>query len=595
MDRGWWFRLVIVLGAIGLSAYLLYPSYVYYTQATPEQRENNELFCKSLPAWATCKKLTLGLDLQGGLHLVMGVEVEKAVEHRVDRLADSLRDGLKEENLAFSRLDRPRNTSQIVLQMAPTTDIDAVEKYIRRQFSVLQTAKKVDDTLTLEMVPAEADAVKSSAVEQAIKTIRNRADKLGVSEPTIAKRGTDNILIQLPGIKDPAYAIDIIGRTAQLEFQIVDEEGTAAWSDLPDAPIEGVTKKSANVEGKNGRSVREIYFELPAGQKDAVRALLEPKIPSNREVAFGPVMNAMGAEVKDTLRTYLLDAKPGITGDYLTDARVDQDRDLMSQYYVSMSFDPKGAKIFADLTEANVDRRMAIVLDDSVNSAPVIQEKIGGGNARITLGRGTDAHSSFEEAKALSLVLKAGALPAPVEVREQRTVGKSLGESSVNAGRNASLIGAVLVVLFMLIYYRWSGLLADFAVILNVVIVMALMALLDATLTLPGMAGLALMMGMSVDANVIICERIREELRIGKTPRAAIEAGYNKAWATIFDSNLTTIIAAIVMMQYGSGSVRGFGVTLTIGITASMFTAIVVTRLVYDLFTSKRRLQTLSI
>jgi preprotein translocase subunit SecD len=594
MDRGWYTRLALVVICIGLAGYVLYPSYFYFTQATQEQRDDHDAFCKALPFWMNCSKFNLGLDLQGGVHLVMGVEVDKAVEQRADRLADGLRDGLTGEKILFVKIERPRNTADIVLTFDDKSDIGAIEKYIRREFSILDLPRREGNKLTLNLLDSEAEFTRTLAVEQTIKTIRNRADRLGVTEPTIAKRGTNNVLIQLPGVKDPQRAIDIIGRTAQLEFKIVDEEATAVFDEITDLP-DGVTKDETSFSGPGGDPIREVFFVLPESKKDEVRRLLEEKIDSTREVAFGAANLPNGSAIPDKLRTYVLQAKAGITGDYLTNAQWNQNPDLRTDYFVTMTFDNKGAKIFGNLTEENVQRHMAIVLDDTVNSAPIIQERIGGGSARITLGSSGSPQQKFEEAKDLALVLKAGALPAPVEIREQRRVGKTLGEESVNSGALAIKVGGLLVIVFMLLYYKASGLIANIALTLNVIFVLAILALFEATLTLPGMAGIVLTIGMAVDANVIIFERIREELRIGKTPRAAVDAGYARAFSTILDANVTTLIAGVVLMEYGSGPVRGFAVTLIVGIICSMFTAIVVTRLIFDFFTGRRRLQSLSI
>jgi preprotein translocase subunit SecD len=435
--------------------------------------------------------------------------------------------------------------------------------------------------------------VRDAAVEQSIKTIRNRADKLGVTEPTIARRGADTILIQLPGVKDPQHAIDIIGRTAQLEFSMVDVEGSSVLQAINEKDLpEGVVKRQV---GGGRAKDRQVYFELPEAQQQAVQDLLHKHVPDSRSLMFGPAQTASGVERPGILRTYLTHAQPGITGDYLTNAQVQQNKDLPSDYYVIMTFDPAGAKIFEKLTADNVGHHMAIVLDGKITSAPIIQEKIGGGTARITLGRGGDARVKFQEAKDLALVLKAGALPAPVEIREKRQVGKTLGQDTVAKGTFAMVVGTVLVVAFMALYYKGSGMVANLALMLNMLFMMATLAAIGATLTLPGMAGIVLTIGMAVDANVLIFERIREELRHGRLPRQAIEAGYKKAFASIFDSNVTTVIAGVVLMQYGSGPVRGFAVTLIIGLTCSLYTAIVVTRLVYDMLTSRRQLTSLSI
>ncbi len=605
MTRGWYFKFLLVLGLTVAAVWTLYPSYYFYYKATDEERNDNAKFCAALPAGFPCTKFNLGLDLQGGVHLVMGVQVEKAVEQRADRLSDALRDSLKEEKLAFTRLDRPRDSADIILTLAPDTDGAKVEKFLRRDFKVLQVVRRQGNVWTLALTDEEADFVRKTALDQAIKTIRNRADKLGVTEPTIAKRGTDNILIQLPGVKDPKRAIDLIGRTAQLEFRIVDTKASAVFKDIDTADLPpGVVRREKTISGPGDKPEQDVYFEVPEGERDTVADLLEPKIPGDRDVVFGRVDEgpaaaaaaAAGTDLKGGLwRTYVVHSRPGITGDYLTDAQVAQNRDLPSDYYVTMTFDPKGAQIFEKLTDEYTGYRMAIVLDGKVNSAPVIQEKIGGGTARITLGGAGNARNRFQEARDLVLVLKAGALPAPVEVREQREVGKTLGEEAVHKGSIAMIVGALLVVAFMLLYYRGSGVIADLALALNLLFLVAVLAVFEATLTLPGMAGIVLTLGMAVDANVIIFERIREEMRVGKTPRAAIEAGYGKAYSAIIDGNLTTLIAAIVLMQYGSGPVRGFAVTLIIGLICSLFTSVFCTRVVFDFFSGRKRLQSLSI
>ena len=599
MDRAWYVRLFGVLLVCGLAVYLLYPSYYFYFNASREQRDDYEAFCNALPVGIPCTKFNLGLDLQGGVHLVMGVKTGKAVEQRTDRLAQSLRDGLSDEGVAFDAIERPRNTSEIQVRLADNADADRFEDYVRQDFSVLELVRREQGAYVYELLPDEARIVRRSAVDQALKTIRNRTNKLGVTEPVIAKQGNQNILIQLPGVKDPDRAIRIIGRTAQLEFKIVDESASQAFADISADELGAeVERQTMPVNRPAGKTVEETYFVLPDDEqlKEKVRARLEEQLPGNREVAYGHPESESGAVQQDQVRTYVLEAQAGITGDYLVDASVRQNPDLPSDTYVSMDFDTKGAEIFETLTENNVGRRMAVVLDGMVHSQPpVIEERIGGGKARITMGGAPPGRSRFDEARELALVLKAGALPAPVEVLDKRQVGKTLGAESVRSGTIAIAVGTVLVVLFMLLYYRRSGLIADLALALNIVFVLAILALFEATLTLPGMAGIVLTVGMAVDANVIIFERIREELRAGKTPRAAVDSGYGKAFSTIFDANVTTLIAGVVLMQYGEGPIRGFAVTLIIGILCSMFTAIVVTRLFFDFFTGRRRLQSLSI
>jgi preprotein translocase subunit SecD len=590
MPRSFYMRLSVLLGLCGLSVYLLYPSYFFYFRATDAQRETNSTFCAALPSWAHCAKLNLGLDLQGGVHLVMGVRVDKALQHRADRLADSLRDSLEKKGLGGIRVQRPAANALILVQEVdqPTGQAAKVEALLRQEFPLLDVQHQPGG-LSLSLSTMEAAAVRDGAVEQSIKTIRNRADKLGVTEPTIARRGNDQILIQLPGIKDPQHAIDVIGRTAQLEFTMLDPAGARRLRSLP------TEDQPPQVIRRIDRASRSIYFELPEAQQAAVLEWVGSHLSADSVLAFGTATTELGQDRPGFLRTYVLQARPGITGDYLVQAQVQQDPQNAANYDVTMTFNGEGAKIFKKLTAAHVGEPMAIVLDGKVSSAPRISEAIGGGTARITLGRGGDSRKKFQEAKDLALVLKAGALPAPVEVLEKRQVGKTLGQDTVARGTFAMALGTGLVVLFMAFYYKLSGMMANLALVLNVLFMMAMLAMLEATLTLPGMAGIVLTIGMAVDANVLIFERIREELRAGKLPRVAIDAGYKKAFNTIFDSNITTVIAGVVLMQYGSGPVRGFAVTLIIGLMCSLYTAIVVTRLIYDAMTHNRPLTSLSI
>ena len=385
--------------------------------------------------------------------------------------------------------------------------------------------------------------MKKLAVDQALETIRNRIDQFGVTEPDIRRQGENRILIQLPGVQDPQRAKDLIGRTALLEFKLVDEA-----HDLNSA----------------------LQGSVPAGSE------ILYKIDEDRDT-------------KRTSKTpFLLKKSALLTGASLTDARVQLD----SQYgepYVSIEFDKKGARMFERVTGENVNKRLAIVLDNKVYSAPTIQERIAGGKARIT-GRFT-----MEEARDLAIILRAGALPAPVTILEERTVGPSLGADSIRLGLISMAVGGILVLLFMAFYYKLSGLLADFEVLLDIVLIGAGLAAFGATLTLPGMAGIILTIGMAVDNNVLIYERIREELRLGKSPRASVDAGFDRATTTIMDANLTTLIAAVVLFQFGTGPVKGFAVTLSIGVIASMFTAIVVSRLVFDYVLTTWKVKKLSI
>ena len=492
------------------------------------------------------KKINLGLDLQGGMHLVLEVDTEKAVESTLDRIQEEMRNLMRQANVRYTALERiPGN--KIAVAVSGQREIEAFQRILDEEFPGLRAAARsaTGDTLemTLDLPDREAADIKRMAVSQALETIRNRIDQFGVSEPDIMRQGEERILIQLPGVEDTQRAKSLIGKTAQLEFKLLDETGDVAAAER--------------------------------GQ-----------IPPGSELLY---QVRTDAETHRTVKTpYLVQKRSLLTGAYLTDARVQID----SQYnepYVSINFDRKGGRIFERITSENVKKRLAIVLDDRVYSAPVIQERISGGEARIT------GNFTTQEARDLAIVLRAGALPAPVDILEERTVGPSLGHDSISKGLTSMVVGGLLVVLFMLVYYKASGLIADLALVLNILLIAGGLAGFGATLTLPGIAGIILTIGMAVDANVLIFERIREELHVGKTPYAAVSAGFDRASLTILDANVTTLIAALVLFQFGTGPIKGFAVTLSLGVLSSLFTALVVSRLIFDYLLVKRRIKTLSI
>jgi len=502
-----------------------------------------------LPSWYTkvipTEKIHLGLDLQGGTHLILEAEADKAVESYVERIKNNLKDDLKERGIPAGKVEREKG-NQIVLEISG--EKEKWEKLLSERYSTLQELSSSEIgggiwRITLVLDSRQTEQIKKNALDQALETIRKRVDQFGVSEPEITLQGTDRILIQLPGIKDPQRAKSLIGRTALLEFKLVDEEG-----DLEEA----------------------LKGNVPEGDIILYQRVVDPKTGGVKKIP------------------YLLKEKTLMTGEVLKDARVALDSQF-HEPYIGLEFDDIGAKLFEQITGANVKKRLAIILDDNVYSAPVIQERIAGGRAQIT-GRFTT-----DEANELGIVLRAGALPAPVKVIEERTVGPTLGQDSIRQGIISILISAVLIVIFMIFYYRLSGVIADIALVLNVILVFAVLALLRATLTLPGIAGLVLSVGMAVDANILIHERIKEELRWGKTIRAAIDQGYHRAFTTIIDSNLTTVIAAVFLYQFGTGPVKGFAVTLFWGITANIFTAVFITRWVFDYITLKLKIKKLSI
>lgn len=492
------------------------------------------------------KKINLGLDLQGGMHLVMEVETEKAVESTIERLGQEIREAVRRARLQDVFVET-KDGMQLTVEIADLNQEKEFQKLLDTEFRDLRMLSRTADDesvrMTLDLPDEEVRHIKQLSVQQALETIRNRIDQFGVSEPDIRLQGTNRILVQLPGVTDTQRAKELIGRTALLEFKLVDES---------------VDPHVAEKEG------------APPGTEILYQVRHDPA--TNREVKTPYVL------MKRTL----------LTGAYLTDARVQID----SQYgeaYVSIKFDSKGARIFERITSENVQNRLAIVLDDTVYSAPVIQERIAGGEARIT------GYFTTEEARDLAIVLRAGALPAPVEILEERTVGPSLGADSVRKGLISMLVGGILVIIFMVVYYQASGLVANIALLLNILLIAAGLAAFQATLTLPGIAGIILTIGMAVDANVLIFERIREELNIGKTPRAAISAGYERSTLTILDANVTTLIAALVLFQFGTGPVKGFAVTLSLGVIASLFTSLILTRSIFDYFLINRKIKRLSI
>ncbi|UCE79403.1 MAG: protein translocase subunit SecD [Nitrospiraceae bacterium] len=515
---------------------------------------NTPLF-KYMPAWwqksMPNKGIVLGLDLQGGLHLVYEVQGDQAVRTSTERYAFLIKEALEKKEL-----EADVKTSGLMIEVSPSTE--AVEKRITKSFSNFDIVS-TGDQLVLRLSDDENTYIKETAAEQALETIRNRIDQFGVSEPTIVRQGENEIVVQLPGVKDPKRAIDLIGKTALLEFKLADDEAAVGF-DLPSL--------------------------IAPGEEDDVLAEFQDKIPPEDEILFLKRKNPeTGIETKSPI---LLKKKTLLTGDLLSEARVSIDTQY-SEPYVSITFNSEGAKRFAEITGDHVNERLAIILDNTVYSAPVIREKIPGGSAQIS-GRFT-----MEEAKDLSIVLKAGALPAPLNMLQNVTVGPSLGRDSIEAGKIAGIIATIAVILFMLIYYRFSGLIADFALFLNVVLLLGAMASLNATLTLPGIAGIILAIGIAVDSNVLMFERIREELRAGKPPRSAIDFGYDKAFSTIFDSHVTTLITAAVLFQFGTGPIKGFAVTLSLGVAINLYTALIGTKSVFDLMTSRYKIKRLSI
>jgi len=495
--------------------------------------------------------ITLGLDLQGGLHLVFEVEGNRAVEITAERRAPAIKKLLEGKKLSA---DVKAEGATIVITPAS----DEIRRAVEADYKEFEL-KNSSGRLVYALSSKEIKWIKDNAVDQALETIRNRVDAFGVAEPVIQRQGENEIVVQLPGIKDPKRAIELIGKTAQLEFKLVDDESPLA------AELPGSVKPEEEAE---------------------MLKKFEGRIPEDDVIFFERTVNKNSDEVFK--RPFLLKKQSLLTGDLLSEAGVSIDN-RFNEPYVSIKFNPEGARLFEEVTGKYVKRRMAIILDNSLYSAPVIQEKISGGSAQIT---GT---FTMNEARDLSIVLRAGSLPAPVKMLQNITVGPSLGRDSITAGSRAALLALLLVSGFMIFYYRFSGVIAVSALVLNILLLLGAIAALKATLTLPGIAGVVLAIGMAVDTNVLMFERIREELRAGKTARAAVDSGYDKAFYTIVDSHVTTLITAAVLFQFGTGPIKGFAVTLSLGVTINLFTSLIGTKSIFDFLNSRKEVKELSI
>ena len=489
-------------------------------------------------------KIRLGLDLKGGMHLLLALDTEKMLDHMVERKFNGLKDGMIRDGVRFVGLDKKPEGITVSVK---ADQKDKLYNLLGKEFPDLKpgSTRTEGDTLIVPLmfVEREIGNLKENALRQALETIRNRIDQFGVSEPVIVQQGENQILIQLPGIKEPERALELIGRTAQLEFKLVDEENAA----------------------------RASAGQVPEG--DEIMTLKS----RNRET--GVV----------TTTPILLKKQTLLTGDALTDARVSIGGEFRSEAYVGIEFNSEGARVFERITGENVGKRIAIILDNTVYSAPVVKERISGGKASITGG------FSMDEAKDLAIVLRAGALPAPVNVMQNITIGPTLGQDSIRKGVRAALLGGILIIAFMIYYYRASGIIANVAMFLNLIFLLCAFTAMKATMTLPGIAGIILTMGMGVDTNVLIFERIREELRLGKTVRAAVDGGYSKAWVTIFDAHITTLITTFVLFIFGTGPIKGFAVTLSIGIIINLFTAVFGSKTIFDWILQKYKPRSLSI
>ena len=497
------------------------------------------------PAWLTAlhaSPMYLGLDLRGGVHFMLQVDMQAALTQRIESLTGDLRSMMREKDIRHGGI--ARNGQNIEIRVRDAQQQEAAKRLITDQFADLQTREVSNGTelsLVVSIKPEAARKVQEQALKQNITTLHNRINELGVAEPVIQQQGLDRIVVQLPGVQDTAKAKDILGRTATLEVRMVDESTEA-------------------------RAAEQAGGLVPFGTERYLEKDGRPLIVKKQVV---------------------------LTGDNLTDAQPGFDSQTQEPV-VNLTLDAKGARIFKDVTRESVGKRMAIILFEKgkgeVVTAPVIRAEIGGGRVQIS-GRMTTA-----EATDTALLLRAGSLAAPMEIIEERTIGPSLGAENIAKGFNSVIWGFVVIVAFMAIYYAMFGLFSGVALGVNLLLLVAILSMLQATLTLPGMAAMALALGMAIDSNVLINERVREELRNGASPQAAIHAGYDRAWSTIFDSNITTLIAGVALLAFGSGPVRGFAVVHCIGILTSMFSAVLFSRGLVNLwYGGQKKLKSVSI
>ncbi len=625
MRRNLLVKAAIIFVVTILFLYLLYPTIKFNYLMSPTAKEDLRIENPKAYEKLLSNSIKLGLDLQGGMHVVMEVDVEELAKVLARNKDDRFEEAWKEARAIASREERDFLT-------VFTQELEKRGSDLARYYGT-KSLRDRDDIL--KYLRNQSD----EAVNRSLEILRNRVDQFGVSEPTIQKQGERRIIIELAGITDPQRVRGILGQTALLEFRLLKdqqftqnvaakineyikgkivpedtlkEEAPKDTSIIRPEELFGESKPAADTAAEDSTALarEKIYREnlffaypgdpqrllVPKDNEARLRLLLQqPDIQNIIQKEAGEAEFLWGKldPSGEFYGIFLVEKQPELTGETITDAfpqpSSGYEAGSFGKFEVSLTFNDEGAKIFSRVTGANLNKRLAIVLDRKVHSAPVIQAKIREGRARIT---GLD---TMEEAKDLAVVLKAGALPAPVKLMEERTVGPSLGRDSIRKGTLSALLGFFAVTIFMIIYYKFSGFVADFALIFNIIILLGVMSYFHATLTLPGIAGIILTIGMAVDANVLVFERIREELEKGKTIWSAIDTGYKRALVTILDANITTLMAVIVLYNFGSGPIRGFALTLMIGIVASIFTAVFVTRTIFEFLLERKIIKKLSI
>ena len=569
MKANWWYRfgLVAVLGIISLMTVI---------PTVMDLKEDSNFPLKS--------KINLGLDLQGGLYMILGIDFKKVYKDEVRGYGIKIQNVLKEQldiDVTIGELDSSEELDpKQKLILPPGTDHAAAKAKVKEWFgSLLRLTGENDQDLQYALNGPLKTEIEKNSVTKSIEVIRNRIDEFGVTEPEILSQGSDRIIVQLPGVKDIDRAKSLIGKTAKLEFKIVNDK-------VAGATLNGWVEKAKKegIDFKTGERFSDYLGKL--------NLFLKADLPAGFEMAFQKEVSKATNEVT-SLIPYLVESTSKLTGDDLQDASVQIDQQK-NQPYVALNFKSRGAKKFEEITADNTGKRMAVILDGNVYTAPNIEGRIAGGRASITLGFG-DFNHLLRSAKDIALVLRAGALPVQLDFLEQRIVGPSLGADSIDKARRASLIGAALVFIFILVYYKFSGAIALVTLSLNIIFVLACLVGLEATLTLPGIAGIALTIGMAVDANIIIYERVREEIRAGSNGHRAVDSGFESAFWTIIDANITTALAGICLLNFGTGPIKGFAVTLLIGIFATVYTSYFVGRLLFEFYLGKVNAEKLSI
>jgi len=619
MDGAWRFKTGMAICAFLGAGIILWP--------TLDGASDGKIRCPAYVRERIDFGIAPGLDLRGGMRLVYTVEVEEAIRDKRDHFADEMRQELT-TIFAFhsgdgsvtrdelSKLESKVHVSTpesaiIRLKFKDPADVTKIDERYQKKFAseLSQTRGPGPDEVTFKIRTEVESQIRERAVTQAKDTVNRRVDELGLREANTTTRDED-IIVEVPGESQKAFEDikEIIKKTARLEFKMVDDEadffGKVKDDELPEG--EGIAIYQENAPAGPGKTVQTHFARMTKRDNETMTQTRERfkkwvatlPVPDDHQVGFEEIVDYDPDKMISTevgWRTFYLFARAEVTGDNITDANVAQEQNNgVGQFYVGVTFSPAGADRFEEVTGANVQRRFAIILDDIIDSAPVIRSKIAGGHASITLGSG-DPEEQLSKARKLELVLRSGALPAPITPSNESLIGPSLGRDAIGQGVRGMIVGSGLVLAFMILYYRKSGVVADLAVLFNLMLQMAILASFSATMTLPGIAGLALTIGMSVDANVLINERIREELRAGRSVRAAVEAGYDKAFSSILDGHVTVFISGLILAQYGTGPVKGFAVTLIVGIVCSLFTGVFCTRLVFDWWVRGAKVKRLSV